>query len=542
MNLVKKPAVRMLFVASGLVVTALLSLRGAIPHRVIGLVCSLVVLLVLTFRFKFLEKTFQGAGKLTVTASAGLALLAWYRLATDFYHKSPQLTEWFTGLLSAPAGGQIGKLPAVALAAAALPALFVFICYFTGLAIPFAKSWIARADRVEKVFLSAGFVLLSLAVIIAFLLTTVFYDTQPSGYAVYDVVYTTDSSVLMDTNTYQSVNAKENDIRHPLFGLFAMPFGLLAGAAAKLLFFVPNAYPICIGVIQTVPLLCGLVTLARIMRLEGSQKTLFLILSAAAFPVLLYVLPMERYVFTFFWLILFIYGYIQNEGNRELRFVAATGATLTSGILFPLLTGGKPFKERIRDIAACAVKFFAVCALFGQLPLFLNAVSSLGALTRFAGGGIRIYDRLLQFLRFVASCFIAPSAGVITDGYPVWRQEAVTSVSLLGVVLLIAAAAGFILNRKERFAQICAGWVLFSIILLFVAGWGTAENGLVLYTLYFSWAYLSLIFLLAEKVFAQWKPLRISLYGVCAAAMLVVNIPAIAELVRFGIQYYPVNG
>lgn len=513
------------FVLSGIAATALLSLRGSLWQRGAGLVCSLAVLLVIAFRFGFIQKALSGLTKWTVSFAGILSPLAAYRLAIDFnriYNR---------------------RALAVLLAGAALIALFFFMHWFVSRAFTFAKEFSIRMDRAERLFLAVCIPLFCIAVALTFSVTDAFYSPKPAGYAVYDVVYTTDSSVLMDTNTYQSVNAKENDIRHPLFGVFAMPFGLLAGVIARLLFFLPNAYPIMIGMVQTIPLLCGLLMLARLMRLTGAVKVGFFLLSAASFPALLYTLTMERYVFTFFWLVLLIYLSAEKKGGRELAYIAATGATLTTGVLFPLLTGGGGFQKRVLVIARCALKFFAVVAVFGQLPLFLNAVDSLQGLTRFTGAGVAFSDRLLQYIQFIASCFTMPPSGLDTTtyGYPTWQAEPAVSVSILGLLLLFAAAAGFILNRKSLFAQICAGWAAFSFLILCVVGWGTAENGLVLYTLYFSWAFLSLIVLLIEKLFARWKPLRVSLYATAMAAMLTINLPGMAELIRFGIETYPVR-
>ena len=79
------------------------------------------------------------------------------------------------------------------------------------------------------------------------------------------------------------------------------------------------------------------------------------------------------------------------------------------------------------------------------------------------------------------------------------------------------------------------------MIMLLILGWGTAENGLILYALYFGWAYLVLLFQLVEKIETT---LRIKyLTVVCGIAasggLLVLNIPAILEMISFAIAYYP---
>ena len=81
----------------------------------------------------------------------------------------------------------------------------------------------------------------------------------------------------------------------------------------------------------------------------------------------------------------------------------------------------------------------------------------------------------------------------------------------------------------------------FSIVILFGLGWGTKENGSILYALYFGWAFLVLLFQLVEKIAEKWN-LRFLVPLVtagCTVAFAVTNIPAIIEMIRFAIQYYP---
>ena len=84
-------------------------------------------------------------------------------------------------------------------------------------------------------------------------------------------------------------------------------------------------------------------------------------------------------------------------------------------------------------------------------------------------------------------------------------------------------------------------WLLYSFIILCVFGWGTAENGLILYSLYFSWAAFILIFSLALKAEdLSGVRLVVPAFVVSAASlMLYANLPAMYELVGFAVKYYP---
>jgi hypothetical protein len=86
------------------------------------------------------------------------------------------------------------------------------------------------------------------------------------------------------------------------------------------------------------------------------------------------------------------------------------------------------------------------------------------------------------------------------------------------------------------------GWVGLSALLLCVLGWGKAEKGLTLYTLYFGWAYAALLIYLAESALKALKLSRFSwiAYALGAAALLCYNLPRMGELIRFAIAHYPV--
>ena len=59
----------------------------------------------------------------------------------------------------------------------------------------------------------------------------------------------------------------------------------------------------------------------------------------------------------------------------------------------------------------------------------------------------------------------------------------VDGLNLAGLVIFALALASLVLNRHSRAARMAGCWVLFSIVLLVGLGWGTQENGLILYAL-----------------------------------------------------------
>jgi hypothetical protein len=388
----------------------------------------------------------------------------------------------------------------------------------------------------KRYFLIAG---LAAAVLIAcvYSLTNAFTDAGIP----YDVVYTADSGMLLQDHTFLNINAFQNDIRQPLFGVFAMPFDIAVRLLSKVLFFVPNAYIILLGILQAALLLFCFSVLARLLRLEGLNKALFLTLVTVSYPTMLFLFTVEQYIFSLFWVFLLLEGFCEDAPGREFTWVAATGSLLTSGALVFLLPYIKSFRSVLIELLKAGGLLLAFLAVFGQLPLLYSAAASVRDLMSFSGAGVGLGDRLLQFVNFAASCVVRPLAGVDTTSYQhvSYQLAPVVSVNLIGLILLALAIAGFVLNRKSRLARVSFGWVLFSFVLLGLVGWGTAENGLILYTLYFSWAYLVLAFLALDALLKKWKTAQSVVLGGIAAVMLVFNAVNILQIILFGIRYYP---
>lgn len=85
-------------------------------------------------------------------------------------------------------------------------------------------------------------------------------------------------------------------------------------------------------------------------------------------------------------------------------------------------------------------------------------------------------------------------------------------------------------------------WIGFSVFLLVILGWGTFENGLILYALYFAWAYIGGLYQLLNTIGRKVKIICFpELIEVIVSVLLVfVNSSAIAGLLEFAGTYYPV--
>ena len=95
--------------------------------------------------------------------------------------------------------------------------------------------------------------------------------------------------------------------------------------------------------------------------------------------------------------------------------------------------------------------------------------------------------------------------------------------SVPGGVLLGLCLASLILNRKKIIARL-------------------PENGMVLYSLYFSWAFFVLLFLLMDWIAEKGKLKLLVPVASCViiAVLIVFNYCGLTDLLDFATRYYPV--
>ena len=125
------------------------------------------------------------------------------------------------------------------------------------------------------------------------------------------------------------------------------------------------------------------------------------------------------------------------------------------------------------------------------------------------------------------------------DQYAAYRLSDELCFDWIGILIFGLCAVSFIWNRKDRFTQYAGWWVLVSILILLGLGWGTHENGLVIYGLHFGWAYIALIYKLIERIFAKYGKILSAACGVVSGIMMWRNIEGLSVLFGFLEKYYP---
>lgn len=525
---------------SGAAMTLLFSYGGSLLFIGGGVLLSLVVCALAVFRFHAAGRFVPRFRLPRACAAAVLTVFILLLYGQKFALSTNELIASFIQGASLPglAAFVRAALPAL-LAVMAFLALFFWLYWLIDRSFSFIAEWYRRSDWTERIFLLAGWVAAVAAIAAVYSSTTAFFgSSQP-----YDVVYTADSSQLVSSNAFFYLDAYENDIRQPLFGVFSMPFAAAALLVSKLLFFIPHSYPIVLGAVQAFLLLLGFTLLSRVLALHGAEKILFLCLLAFSYPTMLFLLTMEQYVFALFWVLLLVYAWHEEKRTREFPLIAAAGSLLTSGVLFPLLFQDRDVRKNLRRMTAAVFAFAAVFILFGRVPLLNSTIGKLREFSSFSGDSLPFGDRLLQYLNFASACLIRPDAGVDfqTFSHVSFQLNTVTSVNVPGTAVLIAAAAGAALAFRRKIVRLSACWAAFSFLILCVAGWGTSENGLVLYTLYFSWAFVVLLFELIRRLLSRWDAPRIACLAAAVVLLVLCNIDGMRELLGFAVQYYPVR-
>ena len=402
------------------------------------------------------------------------------------------------------------------------------------------KDFFKSLTKSEKLYLKIIIIIATILAIFISYTTTAF--TKPiynKEIAEYDVIYTSDTGILTKNNAYINVSHKESDIRQPLFGVFSLPFSIPAKIASEFLFFIPNAYEMCLMIMQFLLTTITTIMIGRMLNLEEKDKKYLYILFSCSFPYILFNIVLEQYTIALFYLILALYVHFEKKlKGINYYYIPATGTLLTTGIIFPIITKFKNIKQWLIDIIKCGLAFVSFIIISGQLPqVFELRERYLFFSTRFTGK-ISLGKKLCQFTNFIKGIFVAIPAKIAEAfEHPSYQLVDIKTISIIGILILLICIISTILNRKNKFCITSGLWILFSILILLIIGWGTVENGLVLYSLYFAWAYLSLYFMFIKKVFKSRK-IFISLILITSIIMIIFNITEFINIIKFAIKYY----
>ena len=366
----------------------------------------------------------------------------------------------------------------------------------------------------------------------------------------YEVIYTSDSPSMIEPNVFLWLYHPENDMRQPLFAVFSAP--VTAPAWLLSLPFAglnPMITPLLMDLIQIAVLVTANLMLTGMLGLKGRNRICFMLITAVTYPTLLFSVMIEQYIIAYFWLVFAAYSCTEHGRASTIAVSAAGGTLLTSLAFMPLAysreADGKGIRPFLKAMAAPVTGFLTMFLAFGRLDTLLGFGKKAGILASFAGGG-SLSARLNQYLSFAASCFAAPDAAAdtVTYGYPSWQMtgQNILNPDYAGLTILLLCAVSIIVNRRDRAVTIAGAWAGFSVLLLLIVGWGAPENGMILYTLYFGWAFLVLLFRLVERLAEKTGFGLLTPLATCTIVAVLgwLNFRGIGELLTFAFARYPV--
>jgi hypothetical protein len=385
--------------------------------------------------------------------------------------------------------------------------------------------------------------------VISFMRSEAFYGTDYD----YDLIYTGDSPAQMKGNACLALLYYQNDLRQPLFAVFAAPFVSIPYLIGKIFCFSDTVRAILINCPQILMLFFTNFLLAKILRLDSMKRIAFLIFQCSTYTYLLFSVMMEQYIVAYFWLVLYVYLLCERGKPERFALWGAGGSLLPSLIFVVSLSKKSPirnFKGWIFDMVKYGAEFVALMLFFCRLDVITDFQKKVNEYERFTGKEVTFFNQFCQYTSFAKNYFLSPKAGVTFNGifsrvslqnHVSWQLDEVTTVSWGGLVILLLAIVSTVLNRKKRSGQCAALWFGLSVAMLLFLGWGTAENGLILYSLYFGWSFVVLLYLLVEYIAEKCKAAFVAPV-ICVVGAIVLamrNIPAIFEMVDFASTYFP---
>lgn len=509
------------------------------PQNVIGIIVATILMVIIAAYVTAIAERYKSSASMIKIISVLSAIGACLGSAMAFYHRilthgkvPPTIMGYSTEKLSV--------IYLVVGTTCSIAFVSVILCEFYKKMLVVVSDIFEGISRDEKRILWIVFVILAVFSSVFILNSNAFSDASGN----YDVIYTSDSNSIVGENVYLSILHGENDIRQPLFAVFAIPFLGLPYLLSVIFFFVPKSMAFFMNLPQIALLIVGYYMLAKLLKLKKRERVFFLIGILSTYAVLLFSVMMEQYIIGFFYLILFIYEKVR-EKESDFTYIAASGTILTSAativIYFERQKGWKDFGKKFLRLFLYGV---SIVTLAGRTDLILTSFQRLQALLAFSGDKVAFRERMMQYVSFVKSCFMAPASEIIDfgNGFVCWRLRDITQWDIAGIVFIALAIVSFVINRKDKFTQVSFAWCLFSMIILGIAGWGTNENGLILYSLYFGWAYLALIVKLGMTIVEKLKLEKICLvvWIGMVGYLLYENLPKMILMYQFAVKYYPV--
>jgi len=509
-------------------------------------ICAFVMivssgLIILLFRFKFLEKVYELLRKRSYLAQALLLLFSALCVGTyisQFYNSANVnidhlngINEWWFHIpyafefASHPADF---TLPRWILTFILFIPLMVFFLYFITTLTEVIRSVLTTLSKVEKRFLIIASAAAIVYIVFIYNSTDIYYGGMDRIYS-YDSL--ADSSYLLNPFYYWSY------YQYPLEPNFSLPFIVLAKQLSP---YIPLWESVFRTLIQFEMLLLAIVMLSRMVSDNPVTRLFTLLIFSFSFQTLILATIYERRVITLIFLIIAIFQSVHRKKDDKFWISVASGAIICNA--YVSLMSMKSKKTFIKDLFLCGAVFLFIAAFLGKVSGLLDLRTQMENFETkgWLDADLDMKSKLIHYLNFISSCLISPLSHAV-DGKS-WEMAIpkFNFFTILGAIIIVLAATGFILNFKNKFAQISFVGILVSFFFLFVKSLNVNENAIVLNTLFFAWAFISLTIMAIDGIFDNTKVKPVIL-SVIAGGCLIYNMIAVVQLYNFGVSAYPIQ-
>ncbi len=404
----------------------------------------------------------------------------------------------------------IGLLKVIKYGCLVVASLAVFggLYYLVSVFGKFMKKELKKTTKSEKRFVAISFAIL-------LIINIVWYTLTDFSLVIDDMIYSIDSNYVA-SNMFARVTWAL-DIRHVFYSILTFPFYSVYHTL-NVIFPLPSQfYPIFVSMFDVS---CIILTSIMLKRMMNSDAVMYLYL--CSFPCILYSVIIEKFQFCVFLLVLFIYARLQDKEEKELEDIAlisSVGAITTTAFMGIWSNREKGWKK-LGEWIKVGLLFIGFTAVVGRIRIILTlSVSKLD---------FPFLNCFYGLTEMLASCFLAPKA-IIKNGIFIWQNEAIY-LNVLGLVILILCVISFVMNRKNRFVQICFYWLGFSVLLFMGMKWYCYEAPL--FNMYFSWAIVSLVYLLFDRIIKnrKWKGKLVIGFTIF---MLTINVIQMIDIFKF---------
>ncbi len=357
--------------------------------------------------------------------------------------------------------------------------------------------------------------------------TNAFYSPADNN----NIIYSLDSYTIINEFSFTNFTSSINNVFQPVFSLGAMPFGVISSIIAFPLSLVPNfsmisASALSLSVVNAVALAISILLLSRALKINN--KVFFILLMSISFPAIFSLLLVSGNIVVLFYMALFIFVLTKTDYDYAPMLTVLSSVFLPfAAIPLALDKHKNKFKKAIKSYAYLVASII----LFSNFLSFSGVISTIKHIPR-------IDEIIKSILGFCSMSIFAPSGSVSSVPYYVYEYVPSGYIYVIGALIGLAGLAGFFWHRKDQSAKLGIITIIIGSIfsLYFIST--LVPSGIILFLICFSWAFIALIYMLAEKIL---KPNSLVFKILMSAVVLVIalyNLKAIRDIIVFSFNYH----